>query len=83
MGVRTFGTSPGGAVEWYQASGWRWVTGGGAHLDGAPLGPPLPIRRPLGVGFSEPPRQPAIVSVRVTIDLPSGTSLAVSERPRR
>ncbi len=83
MGVQTFGTSPGGAVEWYQTSGWRWVRGGRAHLHGDPLGSPLPVCPPLGVGFSEPPRRPAIVAVRVTIDLPAGAPLGAIDAPQR
>lgn len=70
MGVETFGTSPTGATEWYQTSGWRWVLGGHASIDGDDLGAPGPVDRPVGVGFSEPPRRASIVSVRVTIDLP-------------
>ena len=70
MGVETYGLSPRGATEWYQTRGWRWVTSGSATLDGVDLGPPLPLVEPLGVGFSEPPPRPSIVSVRVTIDLP-------------
>lgn len=70
MGVETFGTSPRGALEWYQTRGWRWVDGGHATLDGRDLGEPGPIAQPVGVGFSEPPPRPSIVSVRVTIDLP-------------
>lgn len=73
MGVETFGTSPTGAREWYQTQGWRWVESGGARLDGADLGSPGHVERPLRVGFSEPPGRPSIVSVRVTIDLPSVT----------
>lgn len=68
MGVETYGTSPTGAREWYQTSGWRWVRSGRASLHGVDLGPPQPIDRPLGVGFSEPPPKPSIVSVRVTIE---------------
>lgn len=75
MGVETHGTSPGGAVEWYQATGWRWVESGRATLSGADLGPPGPVDPPMGVGFSEPPTRPSIVSVRVTIDLPAHVRL--------
>ena len=75
MGVETFGTSPRGAVEWYQSKGWRWVTDGSARLDGVDLGAPGAVTPPLQVGFSEPPPRPSIVSVRVTIDLPDSVEL--------
>ena len=75
MGVHTFGVSPTGAREWYQSTGWRWVESGSAHLDGRPLGSPGPVSRPVRVGFSEPPRRPSIVDVRVTIDLPEPPAL--------
>ena len=70
MGVETFGTSPKGVREWYQARGWRWVIGGGASIDGYDLGLPERIERPVAVGFSEPPRRPSIVAVKVTIEFP-------------
>lgn len=70
MGVNAYGVSPTGAREWYQTSGWRWVTGRNAILHGVDLGAPQPITRPFRVGFSGPPRRPSIVAVKVTIDLP-------------
>jgi hypothetical protein len=70
MGVKTFGVSPTGAREWYQTTGWRWIIDGRGSVDGRDLGSLGPIEPPVGVGFSEPPRRPSIVSVRVTIDLP-------------
>jgi hypothetical protein len=77
MGVETFGTSPRGATEWYQTRGWRWVASGSGRLHGRDLGPVGTIDPPLHVGFSEPPPRPSIVSVHVTIDLPSTAALAV------
>ena len=74
LGVETFGTSPTGAVEWYQAEGVRWVESGSAQLDEVDLGDVGPVDEPLRVGFSEPPRRPSIVRVGVTIDLPRPTS---------
>ena len=73
MGVNTHGVSPTGAVEWYQASGCRWLTTASAGIDGRDLGELRRITRPVGVGFSEPPPRPSLVSVRVTIDLPPAT----------
>ena len=70
MGVETYGTSLTGAREWYQTRGWRWVHAGNARVDGVDLGEPQRFERPVGVGFSEPPQRPSIVSVRVTIELP-------------
>lgn len=70
MGVETYGTSPTGATEWYQTRGWRWVDDGSARADGRDLGGPVTFTGPMGVGFSEPPNRPSIVSVHVTIDLP-------------
>lgn len=70
MGVRTCGVAPSGAREWYQTSGWRYVHGGGAVLNGVDLGDPGSPRPALRVGFSEPPPKPSIVSVRVTIERP-------------
>mgnify|MGYP006101231725 FL=1 len=70
MGVQTFGTSSRGVKEWYQARKWRWVRSGSASLDGYDLGPASPFDKPIGVGFSEPPRKPAIVDIQVTIRFP-------------
>jgi hypothetical protein len=68
MGVRTVGTSPRGAREWYQTRGWRWVVSGSGRIDGRDLGDPVRFERPLRVGFSEPPPRPSIVAVKVTIE---------------
>lgn len=70
MGVETYGTSRKGAREWYQSTGWRWLTDARAALDGRDLGPLVRFEEPVGVGFSEPPNKPSIVAVRVTIELP-------------
>lgn len=70
LGVNAHGTSPTGAVEWYQATSLRWVSSAAATRNGTNLGPSRRITDPLRVGFSEPPARPSIVSVRVTIDLP-------------
>ena len=71
LGVETYGVSPTGAVEWYQATSLSWVRAGSARLDGRALGSPTQLVDPMRVGFSEPPTRPSIVSVKVTIDLPS------------
>lgn len=74
LGVNTYGTSPRGVREWYQASAWRWVVAGAAALDGRALGAPLPFDRGAKVGFSDPPKKPSIVSVRVAIEPPARAS---------
>jgi hypothetical protein len=82
LGVTTYGVSPTGAREWYQARSWRPIVAGTARLDDRDLGPPGDVDRPVGVGFSEPLRPPSIVSLRVTIDLPlSGGGPLGSRRP--
>lgn len=68
MQVEAYGLSPRGAREWYQATAWRWVGDGSAVVGGRDLGPPRPFDEPVGVGFSEPPRRPSIVTVTVAID---------------
>ncbi|MGF1597696.1 MAG: hypothetical protein ACFCVK_12330 [Acidimicrobiales bacterium] len=70
MGVEVHGLSPRGALEWYQTTGWRWIDHGRAAIDGVDVGAPRPFTGPVGVGFSEPPARPSIVSVRVTIVRP-------------
>lgn len=76
MGVECYGTSPLGAREWYQARWWRWVNGATGELDGRDLGRPTALQPPLRVGFSEPPRRPSIVSVRVAIEPAPGSDTA-------
>lgn len=70
MGVHAVGTSPTGVREWYQTRGWRWVRTGSATLDGVDLGPPQHFTGAVGVGFSEPPPRPSVVTVRVSIERP-------------
>ena len=71
MGVRTYGTSPTGVREWYQSRGWRWIERAHARLDGVDLGGLTDVGRPIGVGFTDPPVRPSIVSVRVAIHPPN------------
>ena len=68
MGVETYGTSPTGAREWYQASGWRWLATATAVHRGRDLGPMVELGRPMNVGFTNPPARGSIVSVSVTIE---------------
>jgi hypothetical protein len=70
MGVRTWGTSPTGVQEWYQARSLRWVLDAAASLDGVDLGRPRPLRPACGFGFSESPARPSIVSVSPALRWP-------------
>jgi hypothetical protein len=67
MGVETYGISPRGRREWYQASSCRWVKTAHAKVNGAELGEPQRFGGPMNVGFSNPPKRPSIVSLSVTI----------------
>lgn len=67
MGVRTWGVSPTGVTEWYRARSLRWITQATAVLHGERLGPISEVRRPLGFGFTDPPRRPSRVSLRVDL----------------
>jgi hypothetical protein len=83
MGVEAYGTSPSGVREWYRATRYRPVIAGAAALDGVDLGPLGPVDPPLGVGFSEPPRQPSMVLVRPLLEDPTGRLDAVLAEGRR
>jgi hypothetical protein len=72
MGVRTWGTSPTGVQEWYQALACRWVRTASGHLDGRDLGPMTTLRPACGFGFSESPARPSIVRVRPTLGVGPG-----------
>jgi hypothetical protein len=69
LGVRTYGVTSTGVREWYRARRFRPVRSGTAMLDGVSLGRLGPIAPACGFGFSEPPRRPAIVSVRPLLEL--------------
>lgn len=72
MGVRTWGTSPTGVQEWYQARRCTFVTSARAVLEGVDLGARRPLRPACGFGFSESPPWPSIVDVRPTLGVPDG-----------
>jgi hypothetical protein len=72
MGVRTYGTSPTGVRQWYQAERSRPVVEASAQLGGRDLGPLVPRWDPVRVGFTEPPRHPSWVDVRPLLEDPSG-----------
>lgn len=83
LGVRTFGTSPTGVREWYQARHVRWVRAASGSVAGRDLGALTPVWPPVGVGFSEPPRRPSIVRVRTTLLDPTGRVDRVVGAPAR
>lgn len=68
MGVEVYGLSPTGVREWYQATGWRWVRSAVAFREEQELGELAEFNRPMNVGFSNPPKRSALVSLQVTID---------------
>lgn len=70
LGVRTHGTSPTGVVEWYRTRTARRVVTATASLNGADLGAFTPLDRPLGFGFTDPPKQPSHVRLRVDLRRP-------------
>ena len=71
LGVRTFGTSPTGILEWYRADRYQRVLEASASLGGAALGPLCRFEQATGFGFSEPPRRPSVVRVRPLLVDPS------------
>lgn len=64
LGVEPYGRSPTGVQEWYRARRYRRITWGRLRVAGVDAGDLAPLHPPLGVGFSEPPRRPAVVTVR-------------------
>jgi hypothetical protein len=81
LGVRTYGVTPTGVQEWYQAEVYRTVREAEATVDGRSLGAwgrPTPA---LDVGFSEPPRRASVVNLRTRLLDPSGRLDAVVGSP--
>jgi hypothetical protein len=75
LAVETYGRSPTGVREWYQAERWRPLRLARARVGGRDLGAAAPVWPPVGVGFSEPPRRPSLVEVRTVLEPPEGTRL--------
>jgi len=71
LDVDTYGVSPTGVEEWYQARTLRFVASATASVDGRDLGAVAPVDPRCGFGFSEPPRRPSIVAVRPALRYPS------------
>lgn len=67
LGVTTHGLSPTGVEEWYRTESVRRVVGGRAVRRGMDLGEVVDLDRAMDVGFSEPPRQPTHVRLRVDV----------------
>lgn len=67
MGVQTFGVTSRGVHEWYRASRYTPVRSTSAFVDGQSCGEAVRIDRLLGVGFSNPPKSPAVVRIRTTL----------------
>lgn len=82
MGVRTFGSSPTGVFEWYRADVYRPAHDARATIDGEPLGAMGPLHPEVGVGFTDPPRRPSIVTVRPLLEDPSGRLDEIVSRRR-
>jgi hypothetical protein len=68
LGVETFGTSPTGAREWYQATSWRYVRDAHGTVDGHDLGAMAARIAPTHFGFSEPPARPSVVRLRARLE---------------
>ena len=71
LGVETYGVSPTGVEEWYQATAWRPVVTARATVAGRDLGGLAPVDPPCRFGFSEPPRRPSLTHVRPLLRFPS------------
>jgi hypothetical protein len=72
MGVHTYGTSPTGVRQWYQAERSRPLVEASARVGGRDLGALVRRWDPVRVGFTEPPRRPSWVDVRPLLEDPSG-----------
>ncbi len=70
MGVETYGVSPTGVEEWYQATAWRPVVSARAVVADHDLGALSPVDPPCRFGFSEPPRRPSLTQVRPLLRFP-------------
>ncbi len=72
LGVRTYGVSPTGVLEWYRADGYRRILSAQGSVDGHDVGDLVAFGPPARFGFSEPPRRPAVVRVKPRLDDPHG-----------
>ena len=72
-GVRTRGSAGGGRREWYGAQDVHPIVETSARLDGRDLGSLAPVRPPVRFGFGSTPRDPALVRVTTTVEVPAGS----------
>lgn len=79
--VRTYGVSPTGVQEWYQADVWRPMRQASASVAGRDLGDMARVEPATGFGFSEPPRRPSMVNLHTYLVDPAGRLDAVIGRP--
>jgi len=80
MDVRTYGVSPTGVREWYQADVWRPVREAAASIGGRDLGARARVEPAVHFGFSEPPGRPSMVDLHTVLDDPSGRLDVVLQR---
>ena len=79
LGVHTWGTSPTGVQEWYQARSCRFLVAATGRVDGTDLGPMSSLRPACGFGFSESPARPSMVAVRPSLLVPGPTSATATQ----
>ena len=70
LGVNTYGVSPTGVEEWYRTRSVSRVIAASGSIDGQDLGAIGEVARPLGFGFTDPPRTPSSVDLRVDLRRP-------------
>jgi len=80
LGVRTWGTSPTGVQEWYQAVSCKFLRSASGSVDGEDLGAMAPLHPVCGFGFSESPRRPSMVRVRPVLGVPEQWHLDAPQR---
>lgn len=69
-GVRTRGGAGGGRREWYGARDLWPITSASATLEGDDLGALADVAPPVRFGFGSVPRQPGLVRVTTTVEVP-------------
>ena len=69
-GVRTRGSAGGGRREWYGAQDVHPIAEISARLDGHDLGSLAPVSPPVRFGFGSTPRDPALIRVTTTVEVP-------------
>ncbi|MCY4279724.1 MAG: hypothetical protein OXC58_03855 [Acidimicrobiaceae bacterium] len=67
LGIRTHGVSPTGVEEWYRTRKLSRVRSAAGTLGEVDLGELRPVERPLGFGFTDPPRPPCQTILKVDL----------------